>query len=131
AGVAGKRGKADGRAVVGGDQRELAAKPRAELLLVIGCRRPRLALRVAVIVRGQFFDAGAKDFSEQRHVVRQKRPHGECFLLLRAGTHRAISQVVPSLVSLRTTPICFSSSRIRSDSAKFFALRAIVLASMS
>ena len=40
---------------------------------------------------------------------------------LRAGAHRAISQVVPSLVSLSTTPILASSSRMRSDSLKFLA----------
>jgi hypothetical protein len=38
--------------------------------------------------------------------------------------HRAISQVVPSLVSFSTTPIFASSSRMRSDSAKFLHLRA-------
>ena len=38
--------------------------------------------------------------------------------------HRAISQVVPSLESFSTTPMAASSSRMRSDSLKFFALRA-------
>src|SRR5258708_26056619 len=40
--------------------------------------------------------------------------------------HRAISQVVPSLESLITTPIAASSSRIRSDSLKSFRARAAV-----
>src|SRR5216684_6271839 len=40
--------------------------------------------------------------------------------------HRAISQVVPSLESLMTTPIAASSSRIRSDSLKSFRARAAV-----
>src|SRR5450631_3622408 len=40
--------------------------------------------------------------------------------------HRAISQVVPSLESLMTTPIAASSSRMRSDSAKSFRARAAV-----
>src|SRR3954454_6846766 len=38
--------------------------------------------------------------------------------------HRAISQVVPSLESLMTTPIAASSSRMRSDSLKSFRARA-------
>src|SRR3569832_2285601 len=45
--------------------------------------------------------------------------------------HRAISQVVPSFESLSTTPIAASSSRMRSDSLKSFALRAAVRASIS
>src|SRR5215216_3610000 len=40
--------------------------------------------------------------------------------------HRAISQVVPSLESLITTPIAASSSRMRSDSLKSFRARAAV-----
>ena len=35
--------------------------------------------------------------------------------------HRAISQVVPSLESFSTMPMAASSSRMRSDSLKFFA----------
>src|SRR6266571_9293242 len=42
--------------------------------------------------------------------------------------HRAISQVVPSLESLMTTPIAASSSRMRSDSLKSFRARAAVRA---
>src|SRR5450631_2877536 len=38
--------------------------------------------------------------------------------------HRAISQVVPSLESLMTTPIAASSSRMRSDSLKSLRARA-------
>src|SRR5450756_3140654 len=40
--------------------------------------------------------------------------------------HRAISQVVPSLESLITTPIAASWSRIRSDSPKSLRARAAV-----
>src|SRR5256886_11303081 len=42
--------------------------------------------------------------------------------------HRAISQVVPSLESLMTTPNAASSSRMRSDSLKSFRARAAVRA---
>src|SRR5438094_1907921 len=38
--------------------------------------------------------------------------------------HRFNSQVVPSFESFSTTPMAASSSRMRSDSLKFFALRA-------
>src|SRR5262249_41095570 len=44
--------------------------------------------------------------------------------------HRAISQVVPSLESLSTTPMAASSSRMRSDSLKFFAFRAALRAAI-
>src|SRR5690242_11629842 len=44
--------------------------------------------------------------------------------------HRAISQVVPSLESLMTTPIAASSSRMRSDSLKSLRARAAVRASI-
>ncbi len=47
-----------------------------------------------------------------------------------AGGHRAISQVVPSLVSFSTTPIAASSSRMRSDSSKSLRLRAALRASI-
>src|SRR6476660_1664558 len=40
--------------------------------------------------------------------------------------HRAISQVVPSVESLMTTPIAASSARIRSDSLKSLRARAAV-----
>src|SRR5882757_6202270 len=40
--------------------------------------------------------------------------------------HRAISQVVPSLESLITTPIAASSSRMRSDSLKSLRARGAV-----
>src|SRR5438876_2198494 len=45
--------------------------------------------------------------------------------------HRAISQVVPSLESLMTTPIAASSSRMRSDSLKSFRARAAVRSEIS
>src|SRR5205085_1284847 len=43
-----------------------------------------------------------------------------------SDSHRATSQVVPSLESFNTTPIAASSSRIRSASLKFFLARASV-----
>src|SRR3954451_24334178 len=44
--------------------------------------------------------------------------------------HSAISQVVPSLESLMTTPIAASSSRMRSDSLKSLRARAAVRAAI-
>src|SRR5262245_38835349 len=49
---------------------------------------------------------------------------------MEGGAHRAISQVVPSLESLSTMPMAASSSRMRSDSLKFFAARAAARASI-
>src|SRR5215475_4099119 len=46
------------------------------------------------------------------------------------SVHRAMSQVVPSFESFTTTPSAASSSRMRSDSLKFFAARAAALASI-
>jgi hypothetical protein len=46
---------------------------RPEGGLVLGDRSPGLALALAVIVRGELLDAGAKDFSQHRHVRRQER----------------------------------------------------------
>ena len=80
AGVVGERRKADGRARVRGDERQLTRKPHAESFLIVGGRRPGFLLRFAVIVSGQLLDAGAEDFREQRHVRRQHRPHGEVCL---------------------------------------------------
>ena len=54
-------------------------EPRAEFFLVVGGRRPRFLLRLAVIVGGQLLDAGAEYLRQQRHVGRQHRPHGELF----------------------------------------------------
>src|SRR6266705_3277359 len=46
-------------------------------------------------------------------------------------SHRAISQVVPSLESLMTTPIAASSSRMRSDSLKSLRARAAARSEIS
>src|SRR5713101_2650075 len=46
-------------------------------------------------------------------------------------SHRATSQVVPSLESLMTTPIAASSSRMRSDSLKSFRARAAARSEIS
>lgn len=48
----------------------------------------------------------------------------------RARAHRATSQVVPFFVSFNTIPIASSSSRMRSASLKFFALRAAARAAI-
>ncbi len=129
--VVGERGKADGRAVVGRDQRQFAGKPRAEFLLVVGRRRPRLLLRLAVIVGGQFLDAGAENLRQIRHVPWQHRPHRELRLGARGhATLLSFQVVVPSLWSSSSTPIVASSSRMRSDSLKFLVLRATERASI-
>ena len=83
--VVGERSEADRRAAERRDQRQLAGKPRAEFLHVVGGRRPGLLLRLAVIVGRQFLDAGAENLRQQRHVLRQQRPHGEFRLCL--GVH--------------------------------------------
>ena len=81
---------------------------------------PRRLLFLVVVVAGEFLDAQPEDVRQHRRIGRQIRPQRE-----RAGwrlrAHRAISQVVPSLESFSTTPSAASSSRMRSDSAKFFA----------
>jgi len=69
-----ERRKADRRAVHDCDQGKLTGKPRRKGLLVIGRRDPRGLLGRGVVVRGQLADAGAKDFREQRRVVREERP---------------------------------------------------------
>ena len=69
--------KPTARAAEGRDQRQLAGKFCAEFLLVVGRRHPRLLLRLAVVVGGQFLDGGAEDFRQQRHIRRQHRPHRE------------------------------------------------------
>ncbi len=61
-----ERDKADGRAVQGADQRQLLAEAFGEGLLIVRSSRPGLLLRLAVILGGQFLDAGAEDFCEQR-----------------------------------------------------------------
>ena len=57
--------KSDRSAAKGRHQRQLAGKPLAEFLLVVGRRRPRRLLRLAVIVGGQFLDAGAENFRQR------------------------------------------------------------------
>src|SRR4029077_7752980 len=111
------------------DERQLGGKPRTERFQVVGGLRPGLLLRLGIIFGGQFLDAGAENLGEQRHIGRQQRAHGE--VGLGTGDHGSGSQSVPSLVSFRIMPIAWSSSRIRSDSSNFFALRAAFRASTS
>ena len=67
----------------------------------IGRGHPRLLLRLAVIVGGQFLDAGAEYLRQQRHILRQHRPHRE--FRLRLGGHDSFLQthsfVMPALVA--------------------------------
>ena len=66
AGIVGERGETDSGAAEGRDQRQFAGKFCGELLLVVGGRGPGLLLRGAVIVGGQFLDAGAKNLGQKR-----------------------------------------------------------------
>src|SRR5262249_50404646 len=126
----GKRCEADGRSVDGAEQSQRIGEPRGEGGFVVRRRRPGLLLARAVVVAGQFGDAGAKDFSEQRRVRRQKRSQRK--LRLYARHHRDTFQVVvPSLWSSSSMPAALSSSRMRSASLNFFSLRAMLRASMS
>src|SRR5262249_25709873 len=128
--AAGKRGKADGRAVDGTQQSYRLGEPRGEGCLVVGRRRPGLLLRRAVIVAGELRDAGAEDFRQQRRVRRQERPQRKLWLCARH--HRFTFQVVaPSLWSSSSMSIALSSSRMRSASLKFFALLAALRPSIS
>ena len=85
--IIGKRREADCRAAEGRDQRQLTGKFCAEFFLVVGRRRPRLLLRLAVVLDRQFLDGGAENLREQRHIRRQHRPQRE--LRQRAGGHDA------------------------------------------
>src|SRR5206468_594829 len=96
---------------------------------VVGSRSPSFLLRLVIVIGGQFLDRGAENLGEQWHIGRQHGPHRQ--LRQRARVHRAISQVVPSLLSFTTTPILASSSRIRSDSRKSFTWRAALRAAIS
>src|SRR4051794_2035654 len=106
----------------------MLAEPCRELFHVVGGRRPGLLLCRAVVVLGQFLDAGAENLSQKWSILRQERPQAR--LRIGARAHRAASQVVPSLESLSTTPMAASSSRMRSDSLKFLALRAALRAAI-
>src|SRR6185312_2319494 len=121
-----ERGEADRLAVERRDERQLAAELGREIRHIVGRSGPRFLLRLAVVVAGQRRDGFAEDLRERRGVVCEEWPQREL-----RGAHRAISQVVPSLESLSTTPIAASSSRMRSDSLKSFALRAAALASIN
>src|SRR6185436_19073267 len=85
-------------------------------------RNPGFLLAFVVVVGGQLLDAGAEDLGEQRRILEEERAEGE--LGVGGGAHRAISHVVPSFESFSTTPTAASSSRMRSASVKFLALRA-------
>src|SRR5262249_2885504 len=121
---------ADGRAVDRAKQGQRVGEPRGESLLVVRARRPSLLLGFAVVVAGEFRDTGTKDFRQQRRVGRQKRSQRRFPLCLRR--HRFTCHVVvPSLWSSSSTPLAFSSSRMKSASLNFFAFRAALRLSMS
>src|SRR3974377_2028734 len=126
--LVGERSKSHRRAAKRGDQRQLTSKFLAELVFVIGHGSPSVLLGFAIVVDSQLRDVVKEKPAPQRPIGRQHRPQSELWMRLRH--HRAISQVVPSFESFSTTPMAASSSRIRSDSLKFLALRAAVRASM-
>ena len=113
-----ERGEADGFAINERDEGQFAREFLAEGGYIVGERHPRGALAVAVIILGENFDAGAKNLGERARVGGQIGTQG-------GGAHRFTSHVVvPSLLSLSWTPMASNSSRMRSDSAQFFAARA-------
>src|SRR5271166_2561039 len=105
-------------------------------------RRSRVIMRSQELIRDVERDRRCDD--DQRifeHDVIQPMPRERRVGPLNLGpgrgfrsvllAHRATSQVVPSLESLSTIPIAPSSSRIRSASLKFLAVRAALRAVIS
>src|SRR5205085_1720693 len=119
-----ERGESNRRILQGRNQRQLTGKAFAERVFVVDGSGPGFLLRFAVIVTGQFQDGRSKDRRQYRRIRREERPQRR--FGQRLSHYRAISQVVPSLESLITTPIAASSSRMRSDSLKSFRARAAV-----
>ncbi len=50
--IVGKRGEADGRARHSHDQRQRGGEPRTERFQIVGSLRPRLLLRLTVVLGG-------------------------------------------------------------------------------
>ncbi len=96
---------------IDGDQRQHAREAGREGCLVVGARRPRLALVGVVVFRRELLDAGAKDLRAAFGV-------GGDIGTQRNGAHRLNSQVAPSLPSFTATPSAASSSRRRSDATQ-------------
>src|SRR5207302_11160482 len=119
-----ERGESNRRILQGRDQRQLTGQALAERVFVVDGSGPGFLLRFAVIIAGQFQHGRSKDRGQNRRIRREERPQRR--FGQRLSHYRAISQVVPSLESLITTPIAASSSRMRSDSLKSFRARAAV-----
>jgi len=68
-----QRGKSDRRILYRGNQREFTGQPLAELLFVVSGAGPRLLLRLAVVVAGQFLDGGDKDRRQHGHILAEER----------------------------------------------------------
>src|SRR5262249_2788190 len=94
----------------------------------VGHRDPGLALGIAVVLGGELIDARAEDLGDQPGVGGEKRPQREPGVG-GSGHGFIFHTVVPSFLSSSSTPIAFSSSRLRSASLKFLALRAAFRAS--
>ncbi len=84
-----QRGEADRRILQRRDQRELTRKTLAELLFVIGGAGPRLLLRFAVVLAGQFLDAGCEDRRQHGRILRKERPQSRFGQRLSHHAHQA------------------------------------------
>ena len=113
-----------GDAVDGRDEGQASGEPRAEGRLVVGRGRPGRLLRLAVILARQLLDARLEDLGERG----THRPAGTGAAAAARGRAGASSRHLPGggavLVVLDHDAHAASSSRMRSDSAKFFAARA-------
>src|SRR5579875_442113 len=118
-----QRNKAGWAAANQSDEGQPLFKILCQDFIVIEDRDPGLALRLAVIIRRQLLDRGEPDLGKKRQIGRKIRPQRR--FRKGARVHRFGSHVVvPSLLSFNAIPMAASSSRIRSDSAQFFAARA-------
>src|SRR5262249_40867076 len=72
-----ERGKTNRRGLQRRHQSELLAEVRAETLLIIDRRHPRLLLGLGIVVSGEFLDALDENRSEHRCVRRQKWPQAD------------------------------------------------------
>src|SRR5205085_10133627 len=111
-----ERGESNWRILQGRNQCKLTGQALAKRVFVVDGSGPGFLLRFAVVIARQFQDGRGKDRRQNRRIRREERPQRR--FGQRLSHYRAISQVVPSLESLITTPIAASSSRMRSDSLK-------------
>src|SRR5262245_20940872 len=121
-------------------QRRTALNAESALRLIGACEATRTAAGPLEIMRGH---QGSEKPSEgllthatvaNRRAAKPRGAKTDRAALAPAGVegsvHRAMSQVVPSFESFTTTPMAASSSRMRSDSLKFFAARAAARAAI-